>query len=156
MFYLSFPAVRCDAMYEEIFLLLSDTDDCTGQCTGAGDASCTDLVDGFECICLDGYTFDGTNCVDSTNDCPTTNVCSGQGTCTDAVSDYSCACNAGFEGKDCQFNIDECSGVECNNGNCVDGINSFTCNCLTGFENDGLGGFCNISKLPVTCRLCFI
>ncbi|XP_065917558.1 fibropellin-1-like [Dysidea avara] len=36
---------------------------------------------------------------------------------------------ARFSGSNCEENIDDCVGVNCNNGTCVDGISSYYCSC---------------------------
>ena len=42
-----------------IYILFIDIDDCEpNRCQNGG--SCTDLVDGYRCLCAEGYT--GTNC----------------------------------------------------------------------------------------------
>ena len=46
-----------------------------------------------------------------------------------------CSCQAGFTGKDCQININDCQSRPCqHNGDCVDGINSFSCVCKAGYS----------------------
>ena len=49
-------------------------------------------------------------------------------------------CAPGFTGSLCEFNIDDCTGVDCSgHGQCVDGVNSFSCSCDLGFT----GAMCN-------------
>lgn len=36
-------------------------------------------------------------------------------------------------GDDCDVNIDDCLGIDCNNGQCIDNIGSYTCLCSDGF-----------------------
>lgn len=49
--------------------------------------------------------------------------------------DYSCGCKSGFEGFNCQHNIDNCKTNPCKNGGiCIDGINDYTCNCTFGWS----------------------
>ncbi|XP_035829407.1 protein jagged-1 [Aplysia californica] len=44
-------------------------------------------------------------------------------------------CNPGWEGPNCNKNINDCRGVLCQNGGtCNDRLNSFTCTCAAGFE----------------------
>ena len=51
------------------------------------------------------------------------------------------AFHLGFEGDNCEVNIDECLNSTCmNNATCIDDINNFTCQCLKG-------------KFDVKCRL---
>lgn len=48
---------------------------------------------------------------------------------------YTCVCDAGFDGYDCENNIDDCAGISCSgNGACIDGINTYTCDCEDGFK----------------------
>ncbi|XP_078582422.1 uncharacterized protein LOC144865499 isoform X1 [Branchiostoma floridae x Branchiostoma japonicum] len=59
------------------------------------------------------------------------------GTCTDDIGGYTCTCQNGWEGTNCDRNIDECASDPCQNGGiCQDGVNSYTCSCLTGFHGD--------------------
>ena len=54
----------------------------------------------------------------------------------DAVNDYQCECVAGFTGRNCEINIDECQTAPCNNnGTCIDQVNGYRCNCLQGFSD---------------------
>ena len=54
-------------------------------------------------------------------------------------SGYRCECEAGFTGDDCEIDINDCEGVNCNNGTCVDSINSYTCECFVNYT----GPHCN-------------
>jgi hypothetical protein len=61
--------------------------------------------------------------------------CQNGGTCNDdGVGGYTCTCVAGFQGTQCETNIDDCAINPClNGGTCVDGIDSFSCTCVTGW-----------------------
>ncbi|XP_068222449.1 protein crumbs isoform X2 [Palaemon carinicauda] len=60
--------------------------------------------------------------------------CRNDGYCADPSEIYTCSCPLGFEGDQCQVNIDECIGNMCTNGaTCVDGINQYTCSCMPGY-----------------------
>ena len=59
---------------------------------------------------------------------------------TDA-SLYQCECAAGYEGRNCDVDTDDCLSNWCMNGSCVDGLNSYTCNCDAGWE----GQFCDVN-----------
>lgn len=44
--------------------------------------------------------------------------------------DYAYSCTPGWEGENCEVNINECLSSPCkNNGTCTDGDNSYTCIC---------------------------
>ena len=50
---------------------------------------------------------------------------------------FSCACEPGWQGKNCDENIDDCSPNPClNDGICTDGIASYNCDCALGFDGD--------------------
>jgi len=61
------------------------------------------------------------------------------GTCSSSGTDYTCACTAGYDGPNCDNDIDDCATVVCNNGGvCIDGIESATCDCSgTGYSGTG-------------------
>ena len=57
---------------------------------------------------------------------------------------FSCECMAGYTGKNCDVNIDDCSSHDCQNGaTCVDGVNAYQCVCATGFT----GRLCEIAPV---------
>jgi len=64
-----------------------------------------------------------------------TTPCSGHGTCYDlSETDYLCVCNAGYNGTDCDVDINECDSNPCFHGNCTDEVNGFSCVCDDGYE----------------------
>lgn len=80
--------------------------------------------------------------------CAQGKTCSNRGTCNDlAYNQYQCVgCAAGYTGKDCQINVDDCASQSCSNhGRCVDRVNSYTCTCNAGYK----GTNCQTSS--VTC-----
>nr|XP_026689503.1 fibropellin-1-like isoform X2 [Ciona intestinalis] len=63
--------------------------------------------------------------------------CLNGGTCTYDVSSYTCACADGWEGVNCEQDVDECASLPCNNnGTCTDRVNDFTCSCMAGVSGD--------------------
>ena len=86
-----------------------------GACTASSDPS-KDGTDG-EFYCINGGTIGGTT-----------------GSC-------ECTCAAGYEGANCQTNIDECASNPCVHGVCTDGINAYTCDCVE--CNDSLDSLCD-------------
>ena len=60
--------------------------------------------------------------------------CQNDGTCADGMNMNSCAFLAGFNGTNCENNIDECALMPCqNDGTCTDGINMHRYTCAAGF-----------------------
>lgn len=63
--------------------------------------------------------------------------CSKHGSCVDGINKFTCNCEAGYNGKTCQTNINDCAGSLCKNGGaCTDQVNAFKCNCKAGFSGD--------------------
>ena len=59
----------------------------------------------------------------------------------DRVADYTCQCLAGYSGRNCSIDIDDCAGVQCpGNSTCIDSVDSFTCVCNHGFEGENCTG----------------
>jgi len=78
---------------------------------------------------------DGALIKDKTNCFP--NPCRNGASCVDEINSYSCTCLSGYEGNNCQTNINECASNPCKNGaSCVDGVNSYSCTCSSGYEGD--------------------
>ena len=66
------------------------------------------------------------------------------GNCTNIENDYDCDCEAGYSGRNCEINIDECFSNPClNGGQCTDGINGYKCSCPPAFTGD----ICQYGKL---------
>ncbi|PSN51799.1 Neurogenic locus Notch protein [Blattella germanica] len=54
-----------------------------------------------------------------------------------------CLCPVGFEGKDCEVNIDDCVNLPCkNNGTCVDLVGTYECTCTRHYS----GKHCETSE----------
>ncbi|XP_029938701.1 sushi, nidogen and EGF-like domain-containing protein 1 isoform X2 [Salarias fasciatus] len=77
-------------------------------------------------------------CNDSASVCPHLRPCMNGGQCIDDCitgnPSFTCSCLAGFTGRRCQIDVDECASHPCQNGGtCKDQINSFTCQCPHGY-----------------------
>ncbi|XP_041037440.1 sushi, nidogen and EGF-like domain-containing protein 1 [Carcharodon carcharias] len=77
-------------------------------------------------------------CNDTASVCLNLRPCLNDGRCIDDCitgnPSYTCSCRAGFTGRRCQIDVDECSSYPCRNGGtCRDGQNAFTCQCPAGF-----------------------
>jgi hypothetical protein len=51
------------------------------------------------------------------------------GSCAADGDAYECACDDGYDGDDCEIDIDDCEGDPCTNGECVDAVAGFQCDC---------------------------
>ena len=64
-------------------------------CSGHG--TCYDEVNGYICLCTDGYT--GIDCETNIDDC-LPNPCI-HGNCTDGINTFNCTCESGYYGDTC-------------------------------------------------------
>ncbi|XP_048590010.1 uncharacterized protein LOC5502460 isoform X2 [Nematostella vectensis] len=55
--------------------------------------------------------------------------CVNGGVCKEEVGSYKCECALGFDGTNCEQDIDDCDPNPCREGTCVDLVNGFTCDC---------------------------
>ncbi|CAL1534930.1 unnamed protein product, partial [Lymnaea stagnalis] len=109
-------------------------------------AHCVDdyLNNQLSCVCQEGYKKDaGGNCVEDVTCQP--NPCQNSGTCFKDGQLLRCACAEGYEGANCQHNINDCDPNPCQNGGvCLDlepapsSGNKFTCQC----NSDTYGDVC--------------
>lgn len=102
-------------------------------------SECYDLIDGFYCKCLPGYT--GRTCSIDIDEC-SSEPCQNKGKCNNLINRFECDCTGtGFTGQLCQENINDCLDVKCeHNSSCIDGINDYKCSCHSGYE----GKLCEI------------
>lgn len=87
---------------------------------------------------IDGANVEVGGCNNSASVCPHLRPCLNGGRCIDDCitgnRSFTCSCLAGFTGRRCQINVDECASQPCQNGGtCEDQINGFTCCCRPGF-----------------------
>ena len=95
------------------------------------DATCTDLLPGYNCSCADG--FEG-----MTSPRPSDAVSIDLLTIADGyVSADSFDINNILTGNSCELEIDDCEMSECvNNATCVDAFMNYTCACVDGFTGN--------------------
>ncbi|XP_076080702.1 uncharacterized protein LOC143051651 [Mytilus galloprovincialis] len=53
-----------------------------------------------------------------------------QGTCIPMNNQYFCLCSPGYEGHDCDKDIDDCANTPCQYGTCKDMVDDFNCECV--------------------------
>uniref|UniRef100_A0A8C3K7B9 Sushi, nidogen and EGF like domains 1 n=1 Tax=Calidris pygmaea TaxID=425635 RepID=A0A8C3K7B9_9CHAR len=93
-------------------------------------------------------------CSNTTSVCLMLRPCLNGGKCIeDCITgnpSYTCSCLAGFTGKRCHVDVDECLSHPCQNGaTCLNGAGSFSCRCLPGFR----GASCE-TESPCENRVC--
>ncbi|NXG46611.1 SNED1 protein, partial [Psilopogon haemacephalus] len=94
-------------------------------------------------------------CSNTTSVCLTLRPCLNGGKCIeDCITgnpSYTCSCLAGFTGKRCHVDVDECLSRPCQNGaTCLNGAGSFSCRCPLGFR----GASCETEELPCESKVC--
>ncbi|XP_073216584.1 sushi, nidogen and EGF-like domain-containing protein 1 isoform X2 [Lepidochelys kempii] len=94
-------------------------------------------------------------CNNTTSVCLTLRPCLNGGKCIeDCITgnpSYTCSCLAGFTGKRCHLDLDECLSHPCqNSATCINGINSFSCQCPPGFK----GSMCETVESPCEMKEC--
>ncbi|NXE91314.1 SNED1 protein, partial [Menura novaehollandiae] len=94
-------------------------------------------------------------CSNTTSVCLMLRPCLNGGKCIeDCITgnpSYTCSCLAGFTGKRCHVDVDECLSHPCQNGaTCLNGAGSFTCRCSPGFR----GNNCETAESPCESRVC--
>jgi hypothetical protein len=76
--------------------------------------------------------------------------CANGAGCVDVLNGYACVCTDGFDGIDCEINLDECDPNPCVFGVCVDYIDEYACECEAGYE----GTNCEINIDDCVGALC--
>ncbi|KAM4534255.1 cubilin [Odontesthes bonariensis] len=135
----SFHCGSCPPGYEGDGKICTQADICSsnnGGCYASATCSSSPGSNFPVCTCPPGYTGNGygpTGCTQTSNICQTNNPCvNGQCVNTTSAPGYICNCNSGWQGPNCDQNINECTSNPCQNGGtCTDGINGFACTCTS-------------------------
>ncbi|XP_053329703.1 protein crumbs homolog 2 [Spea bombifrons] len=61
------------------------------------------------------------------------NPCQHNGRCQDIFNAFSCVCPVGWEGLQCEVNIDDCKSNPCIHGTCEDLVANYQCKCFLGY-----------------------
>ncbi|XP_038939693.1 sushi, nidogen and EGF-like domain-containing protein 1 isoform X1 [Rattus norvegicus] len=94
-------------------------------------------------------------CGHTTSVCLVLRPCLNGGKCIDDCvtgnPSYTCSCLAGFTGRRCHLDVNECASHPCQNGGtCTHGVNSFSCQCPAGFQ----GPTCESAQSPCDNKVC--
>ncbi|XP_073454483.1 uncharacterized protein [Aquarana catesbeiana] len=72
-------------------------------------------------------------CTKDIDECQTPGICRNGGTCQNTYGGYRCVCANGWDGDNCDHNIDDCATAVCFQGStCIDKVAGFMCQCLPG------------------------
>ena len=128
-------------------------DACTPDVTCSGRGTCQEDFNDFKCNCTDDFYKASKTCNETQNlTCQFKDNLCNNGTCrTLAIGSpptvsqngkdfFLCNCTAGYTGKVCQTDIDECKVEPCKNGSCIDQVNHYLCQCLPGFTGKNCDG----------------
>ncbi|KAK3092618.1 hypothetical protein FSP39_005038 [Pinctada imbricata] len=88
----------------------------------------------WQCNCLEGWG--GLFCNQDLNYCTHHSPCKNGGICTNTgQGSYTCACPNGFQGTNCEIEVDNCEEMPCSNGGTCQplGTSGFECQCPDGY-----------------------
>ncbi|XP_030080407.1 protein eyes shut [Drosophila hydei] len=111
-----------------------NVDECmSNPCQNGG--LCRDRNNGYTCTCQPGYLGDHCELDVAVCDTGTGARCQHGGECIEGRGlEFSCKCSAGWHGRICQEEINECASSPCQNGGvCVDKLAAYACACPMGY-----------------------
>ncbi|KAH8289904.1 hypothetical protein KR018_002771, partial [Drosophila ironensis] len=111
-----------------------NVDECmSNPCQNGG--LCRDRTNGYICTCQPGYLGDHCELDVAVCDTGTGARCQHGGECIEGPGlEFTCACPAGWHGRICQEEINECASSPCQNGGvCVDKLAAYACACPMGY-----------------------
>jgi len=110
------------------------------SCDSAGTQTCVNKWRGRVCKCRVGYhNVDMDNCSEDVNECLEENFCKNNGECENLHGSFKCTCPLGWEGDQCQNDVNECEAASnpCQNGGtCTNTEGSFECTCTAEWEGE--------------------
>ncbi|XP_055859523.1 fibrillin-1-like isoform X4 [Biomphalaria glabrata] len=140
-----------------------DIDECTNNVC-PNNSRCINSPGSYRCVCNPGYYSNGQVCsiCDSTRfgqDCARTCTCNFANTVVCNHTNGQCNCKPGWEGVNCDQDINECSNTSYCSGSFVQCINlngSAECRCTSGYEKPNSAGTCQdvnecLNSLLNTC-----
>jgi hypothetical protein len=142
-------------------VVCTEIDECGANLCQNG-AACMDLVFDYACTCMDGYT--DSDCETEIAECGS-DPCKNDAECLDLASApsleieggiigpdyYNCRCVAGWDGHNCEIDVNECDSSPCQNGSeCAEEIDVYTCACVDGFS----GFLCDVDNDECSSQPC--
>lgn len=146
----------CNAGFESSSDGLScvDVDECTGRNVCGASAYCDNRNGGYDCVdCPPGREADtnGLSCRDI-DEC-LTDPCLNSGSCTNTDGSYFCTCPEGWEGDNCERDVNECTGRSvCGNvQRCLNSAGGYQCIPCAGGEQSSSDGLSCVCAATVSC-----
>jgi len=111
-----------------------------GSCNREGTATCVNKWRKRECRCKPGWeNMMSDDCSEDVDECANDGWCKNEGECTNTVGSFICLCPQGWEGAQCENDINECEAATnpcLNNGVCSNTDGSYTCSCPNNWTGD--------------------
>lgn len=114
-------------------ILSTDVNECvkkTYKCQK--NSVCQNLMGSYECICMTGYTLDGSreNCIGEQSTLQRSFIFENSTLLNSGIIPFNCVANL-LDIDECDQKVDDCGA----NAKCVNTPGSFTCPCENGFED---------------------
>lgn len=104
---------------------------------------------GYQCICVIGFT--GIHCEVDTRSCRPSQPCLYGGSCNETLNDTNCACPAGKTGDNCQYQMDICANISCqNDGVCKSLYSNWSCLCTNSELYSGI--YCEVKSTSLRIK----
>jgi len=111
-----------------------------GSCNRDGTQTCVNKWMSRECQCKSGWqNLVSDNCSEDIDECANSDWCAHDAVCENSIGSFTCHCTEGWEGAQCQQDINECEAAinPCQNGGiCTNTEGSFTCECTPQWSGD--------------------
>lgn len=111
-----------------------------GSCNRDGTQTCVNKWMSRECQCKSGWqNLLSDDCSEDIDECANVDWCAHDAVCENSIGSFTCHCTEGWEGAQCQQDINECEAAvnPCQNGGiCSNTEGSFTCECTPQWTGD--------------------